>query len=172
MLSIVEEKNIDKDKLFIFTIVRNPWERMLSMYLFYHKNNFNCPEFFSQDLDIDNDFNNWIKYIYSEKYDRSKIHSKVNIFKYCFSNQLNWVKNNDGNIIENTHIYKIEDTDLNFLFSSILKLDNFNVKKKVHPTKHSHYSNYYSDNSIKLVEKHYSDDINYFGYKFINLKKI
>ena len=27
--------NINTDKLFIFTIVRNPYERMLSMYLFY-----------------------------------------------------------------------------------------------------------------------------------------
>ena len=52
--------NLNPDDLFIFTIVRNPWERMLSMYLFYHKTNYNSPEFFSGNATIDNDFNNWI----------------------------------------------------------------------------------------------------------------
>lgn len=65
MLEIAKEKyNINIDNLFILTIVRNPYERMLSMYIFYHKNNHNSPEFFSEDSDIDDDFNNWIIYIF------------------------------------------------------------------------------------------------------------
>ena len=30
---------------------------------------------------LDNDFNNWIEYIYSNKFNRMKKHSAVNIFK-------------------------------------------------------------------------------------------
>ena len=166
MLKIVQTKNIKKEDLFIFTIIRNPWERMLSMYLFYHKNNYNSPEFFSGNMEIDNDFNKWIEFIYSSKFDRKRIHSAVNIFNYCFSNQLNWVKDENGNIITNTHIYKIEDLDLEHLFKNILKLKTYDAKTKVHPTKHKHYSYYYNEKSIELVRKHYSDDITYFGYDY------
>ena len=64
MLDIAKHKyNLDKKDIHTFTVVRNPWARMLSMYLFYHKNNFNSPEFFSGIPDIDNDFNNWIEYL-------------------------------------------------------------------------------------------------------------
>lgn len=159
--------NINKEDLFIFTIVRNPWERMLSMYLFYHKNNFNSPEFFSGNYTIDNDFNNWIEYIYSNKFDRMRRHSAVNIFKYCFCNQLNWVKYKDtNNIIENVNIYKIENLNLDEFLKNTLKLNNVDAFKKVNPTNHKHYSQYYNNKSIKLVEEHYKDDIEYFNYKF------
>lgn len=162
MLDIVDKNNIDKNNLFIFTIVRNPWERMLSMYLFYHKKNYNCPEFFSGDDNIDNDFNNWINYIYSSDFDRTRSHSKVNIFDHCFSNQLNWIKNHRNMI----NIYKIEELDLKNLFQNTLKLKNFDIEERVHKTDHGHYSNYYNNDSINLVRKHYQNDIDYFGYKF------
>lgn len=159
--------NLNPDDLFIFTIVRNPWERMLSMYLFYHKTNYNSPEFFSGNASIDNDFNNWIEYIYSNKFDRKRKHGMINVFKYCFCNQLNWVKNKDtNNIIKNVNIYKIENLNLDDFLRNTLKLKNVDAFKRVHPTKHKHYSNYYNINSIKLVEEHYKDDIEYFDYKF------
>ena len=161
--------NLNPDDLFIFTIVRNPWERMLSMYLFYHKTNYNSAEFFSGNASIDNDFNNWIEYIYSNKFDRKRKHGMINVFKYCFCNQLNWVKNKDtNNIIKNVNIYKIENLNLDDFLRNTLKLKNIDAFKRVHPTQHNHYSNYYNSNSMKLVEKHYKDDIEYFGYKFEN----
>lgn len=162
--------NLCTEDLFTFTIVRNPWERMLSMYLFYHRNNYNRPEFFSGNKIIDDDFNEWINYIYSDKFDRKRIHSKVNIFQYCFCNQLNWVKYKDTNtIIENVNIYKIESLNLEDFLKNKLKLVHVDASKKIHPTKHLHYSKYYNDNSIKLVEKHYEDDIKHFNYEFEKL---
>jgi hypothetical protein len=139
---------------------------MLSMYLFYHKNNFNCPEFFSGYEEIDNDFNKWIKFIYSNKFDRNKTHSAVNIFKYCFCNQLNWVKDSYGKIIENVKIYKIEETDLNHLFKNVLNLKTFDADTKIHPTTHAHYSEYYDEESKSLVMQHYNEDLVYFNYKY------
>ena len=100
MLTIAKNTHKIKTKgLYVFTIVRNPWDRMLSMFLFYHKNNFNCPEFFSGNTAIDNDFKSWIRYIYSNKFDRSRNHGVINIFNYCFSNQLNWITNSQGKLM-------------------------------------------------------------------------
>ena len=166
MLDIAKTKyNIDKDCLYIFTMVRNPYERMLSMYLFYHKNNYNAPEFFSGVDKIDNDFNKWIEYIYSEHFDRNHSHGDINIYKYCFCNQLNWLKNNNNKLISVNKIYKYEDKEYETLFKDIMKLRKYNLKK-IHPTKHKHYSNYYNQRSIDLVTKHYKEDIDYFNYKF------
>lgn len=167
MLYIAEKKlNLSRENFFMFTIVRNPWERMLSMFFFYHKNNFNSPEFFSGNKIIDNDFNKWIKYIYSDNFNRSKTHSCVNIFDYCFSNQLNWIKDSKNNIINNVNIYKIEDLNLDDFFKNTLYLKEYDIKKRVHPTEHKHYSKYYNQESIDLVYNHYKEDIVYFGYKF------
>ena len=167
MLNIAKKKHkLNINNLYKFTIVRNPWERMLSMYLFYHKSNFNSPEFFSGDDKIDNNFKNWIKYIYSEKFDRNKIHSAVNIFKYCFCNQLNWISDSSGKIIKMNKILRFENNELEHFFRNEMKLKNIDVNKKVHPTNHKHYSYYYDDETKLLVAKYYKKDIEYFGYKF------
>jgi hypothetical protein len=163
---IKNELKINKEQLFIFTIVRNPWERMLSLYLYYYKYNYHN-EFFSGYKEIDNDFNHWVEYIYSDKFDRSRIHSAVNIFIYCFCNQLNWLKENNQ-IISNINIYKIEDLNLEDFFTTTLNLSNINCRR-VHPTKHKHYSYYYNEKSIQLVKEHYKEDIEYFGYKYERL---
>lgn len=158
--------NISSDDLYIFTMVRNPYERMLSMYLFYKSKNNN--EFFSGDPIIDNDFNNWIKYIYSNDFDKTKIHSNVNVFKYCFCNQLNWLKDDDGNMLKVDKIFRHENNEYEELFKDIMKLEDYDITSKVHPTKHDHYSKYYNEKSIELVKKHYQEDLDYFGYTFEN----
>jgi len=156
------------NELTVFTVVRNPWERMLSMYLFYHSSNYNSPEFFSGNLEIDNDFNNWIKWIYSKDFPLSRIHSDVNIFKYCFSNQLNWISKSNGELYDNVKILRFENlhNELHELFTNEMKFKNINLEKKIHPTKHNHYSTYYTNETRDLVAKHYARDIEYFGYVF------
>lgn len=169
MLNIAKIRyNINKESLTMFTIVRNPWERMLSMYLYYHKNKMMYPEFFSGNETIDNDFNNWIEFIYSSDFDRDRIHSAINMYKYCFSNQLNWVKDHHGNVIKGVHIFKVEETDIEDLLKNQLGLQNVDAKTRVHPTSHDHYSKYYNSKSKELVAQHYNDDIITFKYSFTN----
>lgn len=167
MLEIAKNNyNLKKEDLYIFTIVRNPWERMISMYLFYHRNNFNSPEFFSGNIKIDDNFKEWIKYIYSENFDRSRLHGVINVFKYCFCNQLNWISDSSGNLINIDKIMRFENDELEDFFKNTMKLDKINTKQKIHPTKHNHYSEYYDEETKLLVEKHYKKDIEYFGYTF------
>jgi hypothetical protein len=168
MLQIAKQLEIDITKLKIFTVIRNPWERMLSMYLFYHPNNYNAPEFFSGNDEIDNDFNKWISWIYSPEFPLIRKHSSINIFRYCFNNQLNWITDNSGNINENVKIIRYENInkELYKYFKDIMKIEYIDLETKIHPTKHSHYSSYYNEKSIQLVKKHYILDINKFGYTF------
>ena len=165
MLLDAKSKNINIDDLYTFTIVRNPWKRMLSMYLFY-KNDHYISEFFSGNNDIDNDFNKWIEFIYSDQFDRKKIHSGVNIFKHCFCNQLNWLKNNNGELMKINKILRLENmNEIDDFMINTVKLNEYkNIN--IHPTAHSHYSMYYNKKSIDLVKQHYQEDIDYFSYKF------
>jgi hypothetical protein len=166
-LSIAEGLGVDISKLYIFTAVRNPWDRMLSMYLFYKSNQCFSPEFYSGAPAVDGSFTNWIKYIYSDKFNRQLIHSDVNIFNYCFSNQLNWMKDDSGRMLQVDKILRHEEMNetLEPFLRNILKLKNINLSR-VHPTKHTHYSDYYDTESKILVAEHYQEDIEYFKYKY------
>lgn len=166
-LSIAESLGVDVSKLYIFTAVRNPWDRMLSMYLFYKSNQCYSPEFYSSNPDDNKTFTDWIKYIYSDNFDRSRRHSDVNIFNYCFSNQLNWIKSTAGDVINVDMILRHEEMDktLEPFLRDVLKLKNINLSR-VHPTKHTHYSDYYDTESKKLVGNYYQEDIDYFKYTF------
>ena len=64
--------NICRENIHVFTIVRNPWDRMLSLYLYYKTHN--ASEFFSNDNNINSDFKRWIKF--ATQNDASK--------KFCF----------------------------------------------------------------------------------------
>jgi hypothetical protein len=123
--------------------------------------------FFSGNSEIDDSFTNWIKYIYSDKFDKSKTHSDVNIFKYCFSNQLNWLRDSSGNLIKVNKILRFENLkdELKTFLSDTLNLQKVDTSV-VHPTNHNHYSEYYDEESKLLVEKHYKEDIGYFNYTF------
>ena len=156
---------LNKDDLYIFTIVRNPWDRMLSLYLFY-KNKHPSPEFYSGISEIDDNFNNWIEYIYSDKFDKTRNHSRVNIFKYCFSNQLNWLKDKNNNLININKILKYEDHNLNEFLKNEINLKKIDTVTRIHPTNHQHYSKYYNEKSTELVRKHFLEDIEYFNYSF------
>jgi hypothetical protein len=167
MLSIAKDKyNLNIDNLFIFTMIRNPFDRMLSMYLFYQTSKCNCPEFYSGIPKIDDDFNKWIEYIYSDKFNRTRMHGDVNVFNHCFCNQLNWLKDSDGKIMKINKIFQYECNEYDYLYKDVLKLQNYNSATIVHPTKHNHYSEYYTEKSIELVSIHYKEDIDYFNYSF------
>ena len=165
MLDIAKTKhNLDINSIFTFTMVRNPFDRMLSMYLYYKKHN--SKEFFSGNPHIDNDFNNWIEYIYSNEFNRTRKHGGVNVFNHCFCNQLNWIKDPAGKLMSINKILKYEDNEYDHLYSNILKLSKYDSSTIVHPTNHSHYSQYYREKSIELVSKHYQEDLDYFDYRF------
>ena len=165
-LNIAKHLNINTEDLHISTSVRNPWDRMLSLYLFY-KYKHRSPEFYSGNPSIDDSFNEWIKFIYSNNFNRNLTHGGVNVFKHCFSNQLNWLKDKNGQLIPVDKILRHEEysAELEPYLRDILKLETV-VLERVHATKHDHYSTYYNNTTRDLVAEHYAEDIEYFNYTY------
>ncbi len=146
------------NRLTKFAIVRNPWDRMLSIYLF----RFYDPKIGS----IKTNFNKWIEFIYSGKKQRLMHHSLL-LHKYEYSNQLNWITGDDGDIWVNDilRFENIENDMVRFLRFHGIRIKEF---PKTNFTEHNHYWHYYDAKSIGLVADHYEKDLQFFNYHYKN----
>jgi hypothetical protein len=135
-------KEITDEKLqsyFIFCVVRNPFDRFVSLAAY-----FNIP------------FKKFIREIskYCED-DNIRIHSlPQSIYTHL----------NGYQFVDMICRFECLQADMN------LVLDRIGLSRRILPyinkSRHSHYSEYYTDDEIELIEKLYADDIKYFGYSF------
>jgi hypothetical protein len=147
------------EQYFKFAFVRNPWDRVLSTYLFLKKGG------------CSNRDHQW---------------SKANLSKYNDFNSfvIDWL--NKKNIYTQIHFipqyYFVCDRDLNLLTDYLGRFENLsqdfqNIQKKINVNiqlqdvnktqrKSKIYSDYYSEESMKIVSKVYSEDIELFKYSF------
>ena len=155
--------NIDTESFYKFTVIRNPWDKILSSYLFW-KNMSPSSKIYDKD--------------------QSEYMTKHNLsFKdFCMC------LNDDVPIFCNTahcqpqldFFIKTPDS-----FNKILRFENLQsgiqeVLLDIHltdvhiphynKTSHKHYSEYYDEETREIVAQKYAKDIEYFGYKFESLK--
>ena len=164
----------------IFTFVRNPWDKMVSLYHYSLKYDRNIVCWFSQIDEIDFDFNKWLKWNYNDNINvlkTTKITPEttnniemISDFELNFFNQLNLLTDNDNNKNDDITIFKFEDFKKSTKnIKEFFKNNNLNIydfSKIVNSVNHKHYSEYYNDESKKLIEKYFSIDITFFNYIF------
>jgi len=180
-LKIWQEKFKINNKTTIFTIVRNPYEKMISLYFYTLKKHRKIVPWFSQNDDIDYDFNKWLEWNYNdnlEKLKKSKITNEkcgnvemISNFELNFSNQLDLLKDKNGILDESIIIFEFQDLKEKKYLPLIQllnekKISNLNFNQIVNSSEHNHYSSYYNQKSKILIEKYFEDDIKYFGFKF------
>ena len=149
---------------YFFTIVRNPWSRVVSMYRF-HTNKI-PPEvdlkFFSNDKLAFDEFKQKIKSLSFDEYLDNYIHTPTNVWYSSITPQIQWLDLPIGLIVK----YENLNTD----FEKIQKLFRNNTPLP-HLNKHghlneSHYTSFYNEHSKKRVAEIYGEDIEAFKYKF------
>lgn len=131
------------DTLKIITIVRNPYNRIISD-LFWQKL-INTKASQNEIYDI------MTEYITKTSYDNH------NIPQYKF------ITDTDGKIIQNIKIFKTETLtgDLQE-YGMEYGITDYNI-----PQKNKDYMNYLNNDSIELINKYYAKDFELFGYKMI-----
>lgn len=151
--SAVESRKEKWTDYFKFSFVRNPWERLISIYFYCKGRNepiirdFGSPE-----------FHTWLPVALNQC-------NKKHEYRVYLSSQLSRITDGKGNIIvdfigRNETIesdVKILQNKLNLPFRQV---------KHINVSYHKHYSYYYSPFLIDLVSKKYKEDIEYFGYKY------
>jgi hypothetical protein len=162
---------------FSFTIIRNPWDRMLSAYMYLKPDKNNK---YIYDINYDREsafyynFNEWINNTYVTNAIINQF--RINLNQIAFDE--------DGNQ-QVTKIYKLEEFNIQELYNDINEFNknknnnnfievtndlnfnfNFNLLPRLNSTIHEHYSKYYSEQSIEIVAKIFKKDIEYGNYIF------
>lgn len=166
----------------IFTFIRNPWDKMVSFYCYTLKNHRNSVIWFSKKDDIDFDFNKWLAWNYNTNINNLKKSKIVDLktneiemisnFELNFYNQVYLLYDKDNLLNQNIHIIKYEDfcNNNNIIEEYFEKnnLMNYDFNRTINSSEHDNYTNYYDEESIKLIEKYFKQDIKSFNYKYNN----
>jgi hypothetical protein len=138
-----DKLNINFENIKIFSVVRNPYDRVISD-LFWFK----LINLYDSSTRVYNIIKN--NYLYRDCLDNH------NIPQYKF------VTNEKGELIENIKIFKTEK--LNECNEEINKYLNVNINLKSENV-NKDYSEYLNKHSIKLINEFYSKDFELFGYE-------
>ena len=125
---------------FKFTIVRNPWDRVISI--------FHMPAF----GDINALSKKSLSYFLSH-YQPKPQERGVQCMDYIDRADLDFIGK-----------FENRQQDTNFIFKKIGFLGAQNMHNR--KTNHKHYTEYYDDETRQIVAERYAKDIEYFGYKF------
>jgi len=139
-------------KAFTFAFVRNPWDRVLSQYLYRLKKNKHGI------VNQGTSFEEWLRQVLQDQarpqYDTPRL----------FLPQTDWVFDANGELLVD-YIGRFESLheDMETVYKNIGHQFPFPHLNK---TQHEHYSVYYSRISIALVAEVYARDVEIFGYTF------
>jgi len=140
------------EKSFSFTVIRNPWDKVVSHYLWRVKTN-------QTQLGTNSiEFNEWVRLAYGEKdpfyYDQPRM----------FMQQIEWITDNNGEILVDS-IYRFENLQADF--KKICKQIGKNVTlPHLKATKRDHYRAYYKDSTIEIIADCFHKDIELFDYTY------
>lgn len=164
---------------YLFAFVRNPWDRMVSLYHFIQTLKFNerkgwvtLPWILTYLYKYPRMFNNVYTHFYYIKL--TKKYENFTDFVKDIHNNLEWCMLKP----QYDYLYSKEDKLLvNYVgkFENIQKeldkvTDVININReilpKVNATEHVHYSQYYNEETKEIISKIYRKDIEKFNYKF------
>ena len=178
-----------------FSIIRNPFERMVSLYSFRKKQGdlYIHANLFDSDVGPDGkvwDFNRWIKspemkgttdegldrmcsdvffnsYWYYKSKDKGFMGRNYLRSHLEFLNQVDFLSNplTGGRLMTDTIL---RQESLNEEWDAMFKKLGYIAPKlpQRNKSEHKHYSHYYDDESVQLVSKIFNKDLKFFGYEF------
>ncbi len=144
---------------FTFSIVRNPWDRVVSAYSYLLrggaiKRDFGLSKIVRKYEGFDDFVGKWM--------------CKENIENHThFIPQYRFIENQYG-VIDIDFIGRFEtlQSDINKVVGCLKGMRSSVVLDKENPSDRGHYRDYYSSESKKIVEDLYSRDVSEFGYYF------
>ncbi|WP_455207117.1 sulfotransferase family 2 domain-containing protein [Kaarinaea lacus] len=147
------------NEYFKFTIVRNPWDRLVSAFHFLKKGGMNETDkiWAQSNLGEYKDFRSFVL----------KWLNQDNIWKYYhFQPQHHYFLESHQKVCIDFFAF-LENLDNDFEFIA-KKINSTHKLQQKNQSQHKDYKDYYDNETIKIVSKVYADDIRLLGYKFDN----
>jgi len=141
-------KDIRIEDFFKFGFVRNPWDRVVSLY--------NRTE--GRQMRDKMTFDEFVAWIQNN--------SDTSIFTSRHKHQLDWFSDENGEVLVD-FIGKFEhlERDWKYVCEQLgISIDLPHIRKNAQNTQH--YTEYYSDKTKAIIEQKFRLDIEYFGYSF------
>lgn len=160
-------KNAEIKNFFKFVSLRNPWDRLVSLYKFRIDNSErHGGNYWKKIKKSKMNFKDWIVYLEQAP--------KIN--RFFHQNYIDFISYN-GNI-KIDYIINFHDLNNDFKFIKILSTaKNRNTKMglhkkqlQCHKSNHKNFKHYYNSKTIEIVAKIHKRDIDLFGYDFDNYK--
>ena len=141
------------DEAYKFTVIRNPWDKVVSHYKYRVKMNSN--NMAKKSIE----FKNWVACTYGEPKDPIYYGREL-----MFSPQVEWLKNNHGKI-DVDKIIRFENLNegINEVFRTLGIDSNLPHLNKTYK---SNYRDFYDEESKQIITKWFHEDIQEFRYKF------
>jgi hypothetical protein len=144
------------EKIFTFSFVRNPWDRVFSAFNYLQNYKFSRIQLRRRrhQLRKDVEFKDYIKTDFLEEGPSTNIH---------FAEQAPKILFNGNQFVSFIGRFENLEDDWRQVANKIGvsgKLQKRNV------TSHLHYSNYYDDECIEIVRNTYKEEIDFLGYKY------
>lgn len=158
------ELNLEDAKIFneyfCFCFIRNPWDRLVSSYFNIGKKYFESFESYVENAQLIN-----------EQYDAGKDpylderweHARKLIVNKFFKPQLDFITYNNEIIIDFIGSFENYKEDFKKLCDKLNKPCEILHSRS---SKHTHYSEYYTNETKEIVGEIYKRDIDYFNYEF------
>ena len=151
-------RDLDLSKYYVFSCVRNPWDRLVSMYSYWRRETGAHPHNHGIDqLTREVGFKDWIEHI-------GKIDTSSEDFRHI-QNQCDWLENDKGEI-KLDKIVRFEQIDQGF--TGVCADLGIEGRKLPHRnrSKHKDYRTYYDERTRETANRMFSRDIREFGYGF------
>jgi hypothetical protein len=145
---------------FKFTIVRNPWDRLVSAYTFLQKGGFNDSDknWYHENLSKFEDFNDFVKCWVTPENIKTWKHFRLQTdFLLEKRNRIN---------VDFVGFFENIDNDFDFIAKRLNIINK--LKPKNITGREGSYRDFYNTETINIVRDVYEKDISYLGYKFDN----
>jgi hypothetical protein len=166
-LALCEREGRDPSEYFKFTIVRNPWDKVVSFYHYHQRRKW---DIFPWTTANEPDFNAFIRKLFIDDegalaHEIFRGRSGDSTHHLRLSNSLDWVSGPDGKILVD-FIGRVESLQADF--NEVC--DRIGIKRRQLPhanrSSHKPYWEYYDDVSREIVAGRFRRDIDYFDYRF------
>jgi chondroitin 4-sulfotransferase 11 len=135
-----------------FTLVRNPWDKAVSLYEYRRKKD--RTEISARGVS----FSDWVKMTYGEDKNYDYYNARA------FQPQVDWLKDNEGKIsMDFVGKFESINEDFNHI-KNVIGLDA--ELPYLNASKRAGYQSYYDDETRDIVARWFHEDIDFFTYKF------